>query len=42
MKWLIFLMLKVVMTKGKRLKKGGGGLEVHQQNVASLDQAIGE
>jgi hypothetical protein len=28
-------MLKVVMVKGRRLKKGGGDLEVHKQNVAS-------
>jgi hypothetical protein len=27
-------MLKVVMAKGRRLKKGGGDLEVHEQNVA--------
>ncbi len=27
-------MLKVVMAKGRRLKKGGGDLEVHKQNVA--------
>jgi hypothetical protein len=34
MKWLFFKMLKVVMAKGRRLKKGGGDLEVHKQNVA--------
>jgi len=28
-------MLKVVMAKGKRLKKGRGDLEVHKQNVVS-------
>jgi hypothetical protein len=28
-------MLKVVMDRGGRLKKGGDGLEVHKQNVAS-------
>jgi hypothetical protein len=28
-------MLKVVMVKGRRLKKGGGDLEVHNQNVTS-------
>ncbi len=27
-------MLKVIMAKGRRLKKGGGDLEVHKQNVA--------
>jgi hypothetical protein len=35
-KWWLFLMLKVVMVKISRLKKGGGDLEVHKQNVASL------
>jgi hypothetical protein len=28
-------MLKVVMARGRRLKKGGGDLEVHMKNVAS-------
>jgi hypothetical protein len=28
-------MLKVVLARGRRLKKGGGDLEVHKQNVAS-------
>ncbi len=32
---VIFFMLKVVMAKGRRLKKCGGDLEVHMQNVAS-------
>jgi hypothetical protein len=32
---VIFLMLKVVMAKGRKLKKGGGDLEVHKQNVVS-------
>jgi hypothetical protein len=35
-------MLKVVMARGRRLKKGGGDLEVHKQNVASLEQTIVE
>jgi hypothetical protein len=26
-------MLKVIMAKGRRLKKGDGDLEVHKQNV---------
>jgi len=30
------------MAKGRRLKKGGGDLEVHKQNVASSKQTIGE
>ncbi len=34
MKWWFFLMLKVVMDRGRRLKKGGD-LEVHKQNVVS-------
>jgi hypothetical protein len=37
MKWWFFLMLKVVMDRGRRLKKGGGDLEVHKQNVASSE-----
>jgi hypothetical protein len=28
-------MLKVVMARGRRLKKGGGDLKVHKQKVAS-------
>jgi hypothetical protein len=28
-------MLKVVMARGRKLKKGGGDLEAHKQNVAS-------
>jgi hypothetical protein len=35
MKWWFFLMLKVIMPRGKKLKKGGGDLEVHKQNVVS-------
>jgi hypothetical protein len=35
-------MLKVVMAKRRKLKKGGGDLEVHKQNVASLEQTINE
>ncbi len=30
------------MARGKRLKKCGGDLEVHMQNVASLEKTIGE
>jgi hypothetical protein len=32
---VVFLMLKVVMTRGRRSKKGGGDLELHNQNIAS-------
>jgi hypothetical protein len=35
-------MLKVVMARGRRLKKGGGDLEVHMQNVTSSEQTVGE
>jgi hypothetical protein len=28
-------MLKVIIARGRRLKKGGGDLEVHKQNVFS-------
>jgi len=30
-------MFKVVKAKGRILKKGGGDLKVHKQNVASLE-----
>jgi hypothetical protein len=30
-------MLKVIMARGRRLKKGGGDLEVHKQNVIASD-----
>jgi hypothetical protein len=35
-------MLKVIMVRGKRLKKGGGDLEVQKQNVALSEQTIGK
>ncbi len=35
-------MLKVVMVRGRRLKKGGGDLEVHKLNVVLLKQTIRE
>jgi hypothetical protein len=35
-------MMKVVMARRKRLKKGGGDLEVRKQNLASLEQTIGK
>ncbi len=35
-------MLKVVMAKGRKLKKGGGDLETQKQNVASLEQTVGK
>jgi hypothetical protein len=35
---VVFFMLKVVMAKGRRLKKGG--VEVHKQNVVLSNQAI--
>jgi hypothetical protein len=34
MKWWVFLMLNVVMARGRKLKKAGD-LEVQKQNVAS-------
>jgi hypothetical protein len=33
-------MLKVVMAKGRRTKKGGGDLEADWQNVVSVEQII--
>jgi hypothetical protein len=39
---VVFLMLKVVMAKGRRLKKGGGDLEVQKQNVVSSKKTIKE
>jgi hypothetical protein len=41
MKLWFFLMLKVVMAKGRKLKKGGGDLEAQKQNVASVESTIG-
>jgi radical SAM superfamily enzyme with C-terminal helix-hairpin-helix motif len=38
MKWWSFFMLKVIMARGRILKKGG--VEVHKQNVASSYQTI--
>ncbi len=35
-------MLKVIMVRGRRLKKGGGDLELHKQNIASSEQTIDE
>jgi hypothetical protein len=35
-------MLKVVMARRRKLKKGGGDLEVHKKNVVSLKQTIVE
>ncbi len=41
---VVFVLLKVVMAKGRRLKRSGGGgdLEVHKQNVVASDQVIVE
>jgi len=35
-------MFRVIMAKGRRLKKIDGDLEVHNQNVASLEPIIVE
>ncbi len=35
-------MMKVIMARRGRLKKGGGDLEVRNQNVAPLQQTIGK
>jgi hypothetical protein len=35
-------MFRVVMAKGRKLKKISGDLEVQKQNVASLKPTIGE
>jgi hypothetical protein len=40
MKWWFFLMLKVIMAKGRKLKKGGGDLEAQKQDVVSLEPMI--
>jgi hypothetical protein len=42
MKWWFFKMLKVIMARGRKLKKGGDDLEVHKQNVVSSKKAINE
>jgi hypothetical protein len=39
---LFFSMFKVVMARGRKLKKIGGDLEVRKKNVASLKPTIGE
>ncbi len=33
-------MLKVIMAKGRKLKKGGGDLEAQKQDVVSLEPMI--
>jgi hypothetical protein len=38
---VVFLMLKVVMDRGRRLKKGGD-LETQKQNVTSSKRTIGK
>ncbi len=35
-------MFRVIMDKGRKLKKVGGDLEVHKQNVISLELTIKE
>jgi hypothetical protein len=42
MKWWFFLMLKFVMARGRKLKKGGGDLEAQKQNVDPLQLELGE
>jgi len=42
MEWWCFLVMKVIMGRGKRLKKGGGDLEVHKQNVTPSKLRINE
>jgi len=42
MKWWFFLMLKVIMVRGRKLKKNGGDLEVQKQNVDPLQLGLGE
>ncbi len=37
-----FKKFKVIMARGRRLKKVGGDLEAQKQNVASLKLTIGE
>jgi hypothetical protein len=37
-----FFMLKVVMARGRKLKKSGYDLEIHKQNVVTSNQAIAE
>ncbi len=39
---VVFFMLKVIMARGRRLKKGGGDLKVHKQNFVASHQAIVE
>jgi hypothetical protein len=40
---IFYLRLKVIMARGRKLKKSGGGeLEIHKQNVTTSDEAIVE
>jgi len=41
MKWWCYFLLKVVMAKGRKLRKSGGAdLEVDKQNVVQSNQTI--
>jgi len=41
MKWWCYFLLNVVMVRGRKLKKNGGGdLEVDKQNVVRSNQTI--
>ncbi len=40
--WWYLKMFKVVMARGRRLKKVGGDLEAQKKNVALLELTIGE
>jgi hypothetical protein len=39
---VVFKMFRVIMAKGRRLKKVCGGLEAQKQNVISSEPTIGE
>ncbi len=39
---MVFFMFKVVMARGRRLKKLGGDLKAHKQNVSSTKLTIGK
>jgi hypothetical protein len=43
MKWWFYFFLKVVIAKGRKLRKSGGGdLDVNKKNVGASDQGVVE
>jgi hypothetical protein len=43
MKWWFSFLLKVIIARGRKLRKSGGGeVEVDKQNVVASDQGVDE